>query len=196
MSEENNSIIDQIKAYTQNMVEEGEQAAFKKLDEMHGITSGLVKTTPIKNGVHDLLTDVARIENDPVLQKLISTRARLEDTIAELTQHIDGMIEPANELRRELKAQCKEVVDAGGTVDHALVTVKRKKKWVYDRDAAANWAEEFEPQAVKISLKVREFEKLLPLQMDDTVRFDIEQVEETVIALPKDLSHLLISDTD
>ena len=155
-------------------------------------------TTPIpvepdslsKQEIQSRFVKIARLE-----ESSRATIARLHELRDSVDKMLEALTSPPVTMRDDLKCDITSAIESGEDIDHSLVTVRTVKKWSYDRGDALAWAEKNEPEVVKTSLKVRDFEKLLR----DPHLFDgefpnAEQVETIVIALPADLSHVLIGE--
>lgn len=130
----------------------------------------------------------ARSQLQPQLASLDAQIAALQAQRADIQAQLD---DAERETREYLLAH---VQATGDLTPHPAVTVRRVRKWRYDKAAALEAAQErgeLHLIRIKRELNVREFERALE---HGATWADAEQVNEIVIAISTRLGDLLITE--
>lgn len=117
--------------------------------------------------------------------------------IAEFEAEIKVLMAPVEELRvkiktlevveRDYRDAAAEFIERGGDPNALPLGTKmrRRKKWQYDKSEALAWAFAYKPSAVKVELRVREFETVLKSGESIPDEIQAREVETVEIVMEK-----------
>lgn len=137
--------------------------------------------------IHTALVELAKVqaetakvikEHDTVLRFAKLAIAKAEGELSAKTAEVKDLI-------------MKYIQETGDLTPHEDVTFIRRKKTVYDEDAALTYAQVNRPDLLKVALNKDAFNKAM--KANELIGFDYEEVNAPTLAIGK-LGHLIKDD--